>query len=406
MSNQDRTPDRRRFLKAGFTGLTAAALAPAAALGSEEAVPPAAPEKKKPVIVTRTLGRTGIKLPIISMGAQAEDKALYAAALDAGITHIDTAAGYMRGRHEELVAEVIKGRPRDSLVLCTKIYERFDQRTGLYPPEVTAAGFLEKAEISFKRLGVEVLDVLYLHDVPKAASAAHPPIMEAMQKLKKAGKVRFIGLSVHTREPEVIHAAVEAGIWDVILTSYNFKQPHAAEMKAALARATKAGIGIVAMKTQAGGFLDPERTKPVNHRAAIKWVLSDPRVATAIPGITTFDQLEMFLSIMGDTALTPQEKGDLDAARTQAGLYCLSCGVCVPQCPAGVQVPAYMRAYMYAYGYRDPGKAKGTLPPDWEGAPACVGCGSCRVTCAMGFDIRARLLDVDRVRRIPDGFLA
>ena len=80
--------------------------------------------------------------------------------------------------------------------------------------------------------------------------------------------------------------------FDVILTSYNFKQTYVNEMNSAIKKANQAGIGIVTMKTMAGGgFLDKEKTKPINSSAALKWVLSNPDVTTTIPGMTDFDQL-------------------------------------------------------------------------------------------------------------------
>ena len=80
----------------------------------------------------------------------------------------------------------------------------------------------------------------------------------------------------------------------------------------------------------------------------------------------------------------------------------MQCGSCRDQCPAGLDIPSYMRAYMYAYGYREPGRARETIG---ETAQSCGDCGECRVRCAMGFDIRGRVLDISRVRDVPEDFL-
>lgn len=405
MNSDESRKNRRTFIKTSVAGLTASMFAPSAFAKTDEGKEEPKKEEKKYPIIKRTLGKTGIKIPVISMGAGG-DKALCSAALDAGLTHLDTADTYFRGKHEEMVAEVIKGRPRESLVIGTRIYVRFDQRTGLFPKGTSGEDFLRPFEESMKRLGVDCLDILSLHDAPKAATATYAPILEVMQKLKKDGRTKFLGLSVHTNEPEVIRAATDSKVYDIILTAYNFKQPHVAEVKNAIAYAAKAGLGIMAMKTQAGGFLDRERTKPIDHRAAIKWVLSDPNVHTTIPSFENYEQLEMFLSVMGDLALTPQEKTSLDSMRAQAGLYCNQCGECLSQCPKNVFVPSYMRAYMYAYGYRKPGKAKETLSEIIPADLPCSDCAFCSVSCSMGFDVKGRLTDVARVRNIPDDFLA
>jgi len=366
-----------------------------------------APEKQEKdyQIVKRTLGRTGIEIPVISMGASAEDEAVYTAALEAGITFIDTDSFYKGGRHERLVGEVIKGRPRESVVVATRINLPFDQRTGLYRSGTRGDALVGLCEASMKRLDVEYLDILSLHSVSAAGAATYAPVLETLQMLKKSGRARFLGLSVHGYEPEVMRAAVDCGVYDVIMVSYKFKQDHAAEMKEAIAHAAGAGLGIMAMKTQAGAFLDRERTKPINHKAAIKWVLSDPNVSTAMPGFTNFEQLQMFLSVMGDLKLTPEEQADLDAARLHAGLYCQQCRRCIPQCPHGVFVPAYMRAFMYAYGYGKPNVAKETIARAAGEGPPCADCAPCRVSCAMGFDVKDRILDVARLESVPGEFL-
>ena len=112
-------------------------------------------------------------------------------------------------------------------------------------------------------------------------------------------------------EPEVIRAAIASGAYNVVLTAYNFRQPHAAEVEKAIDEAAKAGLGIIAMKTQAGVFWDRERQHPINMKAALKWVLRNENVHTAVPGFTTFEQMEIDLSVMEDSTLTPAEELDL-----------------------------------------------------------------------------------------------
>jgi predicted aldo/keto reductase-like oxidoreductase len=235
-----------------------------------------------------------------------------------------------------------------------------------------------------------------------AEEAVYPPALEFFEKVKKDGRTRFTGVSVHGYEPDVIRAVTDCGVYDVIFVSYNFKQRHRDEIRKAIAYAAGAGLGVIAMKTQAGAFLDRARTKPVNHSAAIKWVLNDTNVHTAIPGIRNIEQMNMYLSVMSDLELTPAERADLASARCSEGLYCMQCGSCRGQCPRDMNIPEYMRAYMYAYGYRDPGKARETIV---DIAPACAGCGECPVSCAMGFDIRGRILDIARVRDVPEDFI-
>jgi predicted aldo/keto reductase-like oxidoreductase len=87
-----------------------------------------------------------------------------------------------------------------------------------------------------------------------------------MEKMKKEGKIRFSGFSSHSRMAPLLREAAQCGYHDVALVSYNFT--HSKELKEAVAMAAKAGVGIVAMKTQAGGYTK-EKMEGLNpHQAA------------------------------------------------------------------------------------------------------------------------------------------
>ena len=116
-----------------------------------------------------------------------------------------------------------------------------------------------------------------------------------MTKAKKAGKFRYAGITTHTNEPEVIHAAVDTKFYEVVLTAYNYQQKHVAEVRDAIARASQAGLGVVGMKAIRGGYRQTPSVK--SSAAALKWVLQDPHVHTIVPGFTTFDQLEVDLAV-------------------------------------------------------------------------------------------------------------
>ncbi|MFC2155544.1 aldo/keto reductase [Acidobacteriota bacterium] len=399
MKKQKVSVERRNFIKKGVAGLAGAAVLPAVLRG----------EEKKPVIY-RTLGKTGIKLPIVSMGVMnADNPKLVEAALDAGILHLDTAHVYQRGKNEEMVGQVIKNRPRDSYVLATKVVgSNADRKTGLYTEKTTAADFIENFEISLKRLGLKYVDILYLHSAKRKEAVLFEPLMGALQKLKKQGKTRFIGVSTHRNEAEVLRAAADSKVYDVVLTAYNFKHANLAELEKAMAYAAGKGIGIVAMKTQAGVYWDKEKQKPINMKAALKWALQNENVHTAIPGFTTFDQLNLDISVMKDLTLTPKEKEDLQLGKKAklAGLYCQQCEKCLPQCGRNFDIPTLMRSYMYAYGYKNLDLAKETFAAAELSKLPCTDCLACNVKCTMGFNVREKILDISRIQDVPSDFLA
>ena len=396
---------RRSFLKWGIAGLAGLTVRPAQASSRNEEASPQS--KGSHQSIHRTLGKTGLKLPVVSMGVMNSDNPnLVRAALASGIVMLDTAHGYQRGTNETMIGGVIKGRPRDSYVIATKVPGNpRDRRTGAFSAETKGAAFLEMFNTSLRRLELDYVDILYLHNVLARDQVLYEPLLEALQTAKKQGKARFIGVSTHGNEPEVILAAMEGKVHDVVLTAYNFRQDHRDELRKTIAAAAQAGLGIVAMKTQAGVYWDREKQNKISMRAALKWVLNDPNVTTAIPGFTTFDQLEEDISVMEDLALTEQEMKDLKM-EVHGGLYCQQCGQCLAFCRQQLPVPSLMRSYMYAYGYRNLSAAHDLVGSLELPESPCQSCGTCTVRCAKGFDVADRVKDIARLRHLPVDFLA
>jgi aryl-alcohol dehydrogenase-like predicted oxidoreductase len=411
MSTNKSKLERRDFLKLGGAGLAASALSAGCATVAAERRPPAPavqaaaqePAAKPAGPPRRRLGRTGIEVPVVSMGVMnADNPNLVRAALDGGMGLLDTAHGYQDGRNEEMLGTMLPGLKRDSFVLCTKVYlSTLDRKTGLFDPETDGKEIEEKLAISLKRLGLDHVDILYLHSQSRRESVLLDPVLRALEKVKKAGMTRFVGVSTHKNEPEVIRAAVEAKIYDVVLTSYNFRQDHHLEVQKAIGEAAAAGLGVVAMKTQAGVFWDKEKTTPIDMKAALKWALRDANVHTAIPGFTTLEQLQADLEVLRAPALTPEDRLSLVEPQKVAGLYCQGCEQCLSPCVQHLPIPDLMRGYMYSHAYRNREAAQAlVLALDLPPSP-CTDCENCPVVCAKGFDVAERIRDVVRLRNVP-----
>jgi predicted aldo/keto reductase-like oxidoreductase len=385
------TMDRRNFIKSSVMGASLSLLSsPLTAFARQAGPSPGARGK----IITRRLGKTGIELPVVSMGVmRADNPALVRAALESGMKHLDTAHGYQKGNNESMLGDVLKDHPRDSFVISTKV-----------PPDAKDA-FLASLDLSLKRLQMEYVDILYVHGLTSGDDVLSASTLEALTAARESGKARHVGVSTHRNEPEVIRAAVRSGVYEVVLTSVNFKQDHYPEVKRAIAEAAAAGVGIIAMKTMAGAFHDKERTKPVNCRAALKWVLQDENVTTAIPGITTFDQLADNSGVNNDLALTEDEKSSLIPGKSEGGLYCPGCPGCSDRCTRGLPVPEIMRAYMYTYGYGDARLAQDLLAGLRIDGNPCGECAECTVGCPRGFDLPVRVRDISRLTSVPSEFL-
>jgi hypothetical protein len=372
---------RREFLKIGLMGTTSALLglegiADAmhyASSGSFVFPPP----------VYRTLGRTGLKITIVSFGAMLTPEAeVMKIAFEHGVNYVDTARRYMGGRNEEIVGQALKGK-RDKVYVATKTQ----------PGSKSKEAIFRDVEMSLRALNTDYIDVIQLHNLSSKDRVFIPETREALARLKEQGKVRFFGVTTHTNQEEVLHALVDDRdrFFDTALVAYNFKSSN--EVRAAIARAAGAKIGIIAMKTQAGGYTTDALGPISPHQAALKWVLLNMHVTTAIPGMRNMAELREDIAVMG------MQFGYLDrlilnrygtAIRHQ---YCHLCAECEPSCPRNVAISTINRCLMYAEGYKSAELAQSTYDeiPSAFSASACLDCSICVARCANGLNIPMKM---------------
>jgi predicted aldo/keto reductase-like oxidoreductase len=347
-------------------------------------------------LMQRTLGRTGLTLPIVSMGVMNADvPGILRRAYELGIRHFDTAAVYQNGRNEEMVGSVVKEMGiRDKVIISTKQGTRASfQNTAEFKKR-----FTDGVEASLKRLQMDHVDILYHHGVDSADHATAEGQIEALQTLKKQGKTRFIGISTHDTVP-VLNAVIPLNVFDVALITINYTMAHDAEKLATIEKAAKAGIGIVAMKTQAGGTVQPDsklpkELPPESQTALLKWVLNHDFITTAIPGFSTYEHLEQDFSVVRNLAYTDPEKKILaDKAFVAQAEFCQQCGQCREDCPKHVDVPALMRSHMYAVQYRNVSMARHLLAKSEpsHGLDACRNCISCQAHCRNSVQIARKI---------------
>ena len=351
-------------------------------------------------VIYRTLGNTGIRVPIVSSGIiPVDNKRLCRAIFRSGITFFDSAYVYTNGRNSAVLGEMLDEFGRENFTIATKVLLPFDPETHLYDEATLEQEFFSQLDTELERLGTSYIDILYTHKPANRANVINPKVLACFEKAKKEGKIKFIGTSNHGNQAECIDAMIEAGVYDVAYIATNYQQ--LPEVAPAIDRAAAAGIGVVAMKVHAGGFLDKEQTLPVNKVAAAKWVLNNPNVATATLTFRSYEDMEMQLPLMTDITMTNQERDDLKefSHRSEfASLFCHGCNECVAQCPQKLPIPDAMRAYMYAYGYNDSKKALETLSKLQINTADCGNCTSCSVQCKHNFNVHERLADMCRVK--------
>lgn len=208
----------------------------------------------------RTLGPSGLQLSVIGLGCnnfgmridEAASTAVVQAALDAGITHFDTAEMYGGGKSEEFLGAALGAR-RDDVVIATKFSPRPKDQP--YTPGILAARINEAVEGSLRRLGTDHIDLYYQH-YPDAAAPVEEAL-EVLDALVQAGKVLHLASS--NVSAEQIHEAAKTS--DARgLASFTGTQIHwsllAREVEASVVpAATDVGLGVVPYFPLASGLL-------------------------------------------------------------------------------------------------------------------------------------------------------
>jgi predicted aldo/keto reductase-like oxidoreductase len=386
--------NRRKFLGMSVIAGAGAVIAPQTAVAS---VGEQAKEKK---MATRTLGKTGMKLPILSMGVmRADNPAVVRAAYNAGLTHFDTAHGYQNGKNEEMLGVFFKDKDRKSFTIATK--GKANLKSDNFEAEYEA-----QLNTSLQRLQMDYVDIFYTHAVEEVGIIGDPRMVNILKKFKKDGKIKHIGFSTHTNKPAQIDEAIQAGIYEVGLVSYNYQINILPELDKAIERGIKAGIGFVAMKSMAGGVEDANGNKKVDGAACLRWVWQNKNITTAIPGFTSFDLLDNCLEAARSPQLKDSDKkylaGLMDKSKT---LYCQNCEKCVKDCRKHLPIPTIMRAYMYNYGYKQPAMSQNTLLELALNENACKDCASCTVKCTSGFNVSEKIAAIAPIKNVPSYFL-
>ena len=397
--------NRRDFLKKSLLGISGAALLPGSLTTgfAGEPVRNALPE-----LPFRILGKTGIKTPLISMGtSDATAAGFIRAAYEAGIKVFFSATYYGEGNNEKLVGEGLKGLPRDSFIVGTAVPpDGLDTRTGKFTKTFDPQAYIKKTEESLKRFGIDYVDFFLFPYAGKREMVLNEGALKVLDQLKKQGKTKFLGIASHSDTEEALQAAVDSGIYDLAMIGYNFKSANKDSLNSAVAKAVRAGMGIVAMKTTAGAIRD-KSGPPLNTDAALKWVLQNENISSIVSGMSSLEELQKNLAMIQNLKMSDQEMKDLKLANLgqEPGLYCQQCRKCIPQCPHNIDIPTIMRSYMYAYGYRNTAQAWHTLADvDISGRP-CENCTSCNINCTSGFDIRKKILDISRLKDVSQDFI-
>lgn len=385
---------RRSFLT---STLSAGLAIPAAAAASRAALAEASAMAPRPArfleesgtsypLRYRTLGRTGLKVTTLGFGCGFTlDPSVIERAADIGINFFDTARAYLHGNSERLVGAAL-GSKRKQVILATK--------TG----SQTKEAMLKDLDVSLHELNTDFVDIWFMHGEESPATV-HDDRIEAQQIARQQGKTRFTGISTHAGQQQLIPFMVRKGVFDVVLTGYNFTM--GTSLDPAIDIAVKAGMGVVGMKAMAGGSRALKPGSPVVRKlaqegamlAALKWVVQKPAIATCIPTIMDMDQLEENMKAMAEP-FSPADEQLLAGHLAQISpLYCRMCGQCGGSCQKGLPVADVLRYLTYADGYGQfaEGREKFLALSTAQKAVRCGDCAECTVQCPHGVHVSDRM---------------
>lgn len=382
----------------------------------------------------RKLGRTGLMVSELGFGTSVNKLPIpvLTAGIERGLNYVDTSPNYGRGKSEETLGDLFKSsRMRDKMILCTK-------SSGMRPDGDVERELPERIEASLKRMQTDHLDILMSpHGASRSEQVQNAALFGAFEKLKKQGKARFFGVSIHTNAAETALAAIQSGYYDVVMTTINVcttsptlmaeakslreaamqaqaakgkgksrPPPEVFDMRPVLAEAVKKNIGIVAMKG-VGAVPQAIRDKVPSHfgqasgmnlfQMCYKWTLSQEGVAVVVAEMTSMQMLEENLRVPHQKlALADREMLECAVAAASTQL-CRMCGTCSAQCPRGVKVADILRYGSYATytAHESPTDLYRALAAS-ERASHCQDCGACESVCPAGISIRSRLQEAHR----------
>jgi aryl-alcohol dehydrogenase-like predicted oxidoreductase len=309
----------------------------------------------------RILGRTGKRVGVVGLGAwqlgadwgevdERQAQAVLAAAVEEGVTFIDTADVYGDGRSEQLIGRFLKDHGGSGITVATKM----GRRAPLDPAEYTLENFRAWTDRSRANLGVDRLDLVQLH-CPPTAVYSDDAVFDALDTLVAEERIAAYGVSVETRA-EALTAIARPGVASVQLI---LNMLRLGPLEQVLPAAREAGVGIIARVPLASGLLSgryDEHTTfgPDDHRTynrhgeafdvgetfsgvpfevglqavrrlalltpqgattaqfALRWILDQPGVSVVIPGARSPEQAR---SNAAAAALAPLPESALSAVR-------------------------------------------------------------------------------------------
>ncbi len=324
-----------------------------------------------------------------------------------GVNYFDTAYPYHGGNSEVALGKALKGLDRDSFYLATKLPVWL----------VESADDVERyLSEQLERLQLEYVDFYLFHGLSRVTweKVRTLRLLPAMERLRAKGLVRNLAFSFHDGVEDFKKIVDGYDQWTMCQIQLNYMDANYQAGLEGLRYAGAKGLGVVAMEPlKAGTLVRPEdmprdvkelfAAAPVRQSYvawALRWLLHQPELSTAICGMTTLEQLESDLAAQEGAVpgcMTPEELATVErvyqAYSRLTRVRCSACAYCMP-CPMGVDIPGAFRSYNYATLYLNANEPGNDICLQYlngvregRGADQCVGCGRCETLCPQHIEI-------------------
>lgn len=348
-----------------------------------------------------TLGMGAMRLPMKGQDQIDYEKAheILDHAYASGINYYDTAYVYQNGDSERCLGQWMQKYPRSSFYVATKF-------------NVNATTDYEAVfEEQLQRLQTDHIDFYLIHclqanNIDKYIDGG---AVAYFQKQKELGRITYLGFSSHA-DPDTLTRFVEYAHWDFAQIQMNYYDWISGSTAKEYAVLESHNIPIMVMEPVRGGRLatltpEVEDMLKAAHPDwtmaswALRFVQSHPQVQVILSGMSTMGQLEDNLATFsGEMGLSQQDMQLLMAAgekfKSQIQVPCTACRYCTPECPMGIDIPAFLKIYN-DYKVNGPWALSRLSKVESEGKPTdCVACGACTGQCPQNIAIPDIMADL------------
>ncbi|MDR1693108.1 MAG: aldo/keto reductase [Oscillospiraceae bacterium] len=317
-----------------------------------------------------------------------------------GINYIDTAPGYCDNMSETIVALALKRIKGKRPYISTKC--------GLWMAN-SASGARHKLEESLKTLGVEKIDFYNMWCIKNLDEYRQMTRKDGnywgILKAKEEGLIGHICCTAHA-DGDTIKEIIEDGKVDGVTLGYNAL--NFAYRRAGVKACYENGLGVVVMNPLGGGVIpqyadrfgfiktNPEETVAA---AALRFLLGQPEISVALPGIGSMAELEEAVAAADNVAPVTEERlaEMTKLLGEELNTLCTGCSYC-DDCPSGVPIPRLMDSYNSYLLSGDKNSVAARLSNHWglsvKEAEACTGCGVCEGLCTQKLPIIQRMREI------------